>query len=29
VFAELPPADDFIELIDEARAGRAEDILRA
>jgi phosphoglycolate phosphatase-like HAD superfamily hydrolase len=29
VFAELPPADDFIQLIDEARAGRAEDILRA
>ena len=28
-FAELPPADEFIRLIDEARAGRATDSVRA
>ena len=28
-FAELPAADEFIRLIDEARAGRAEDSVRA
>ena len=28
-FPELPPADEFIRLIDEARAGRAEDPVRA
>lgn len=28
-FAELPPADEFVRLIDEARAGRADDTLRA
>ncbi len=29
VFAELPPAGEFIQLIDEARARRSEDTLRA
>jgi hypothetical protein len=29
VFAELPSADEFVRLIDEARAGRAEDPVRA
>jgi len=29
VFAELPPADEFVRLIDEARVGHAEDPLRA
>ena len=28
-FSELPPADEFIRLIDEARAGRAKDSVRA
>jgi phosphoglycolate phosphatase len=28
-FAELPPADEFIRLIDDARAGRVTDALRA
>jgi len=28
-FAELPPADEFIRLIDEARGGRATDSVRA
>lgn len=29
VFSELPSADEFVRLIDEARAGRAEDPVRA
>jgi phosphoglycolate phosphatase-like HAD superfamily hydrolase len=29
VFAELPPADEFVRLIDDARAGQTENTLRA
>jgi phosphoglycolate phosphatase-like HAD superfamily hydrolase len=29
VFGELPPADEFVRLIDDARADRTEDTLRA